>query len=75
MLTILNRLSIFFMNCISRDLDNKKYFYKSFSFGTWLSNLHVFSFGTWLLNPHVQTRHKILGLWNWLAYALAYMNK
>jgi len=35
------RLSILFTNCISRDRDNTKYFYTSFSFGTWLSNLHV----------------------------------
>jgi len=43
MFAILTRLSIIFINYISRNLDNTKilYFYISFSFGTWLSNLHV----------------------------------
>jgi len=37
-----NRFSNLFINYMSRDLDNTKiYFYVSFSFGTWLSNLHV----------------------------------
>jgi len=37
---ILSRLSVLFHK-LSRDLDNPKYFYISFSFGIWLSNLHV----------------------------------
>jgi len=38
--------SILFKNYISRDFGYAKNFYTSFSFGIWLSNLHV------------QTRHK-----------------
>jgi len=38
---ILSRLSILFINEILRDLDNTKYFYKSFSFDTRLSNMYV----------------------------------
>jgi len=38
---ILSRLSILFINYVLHDLDTQKYFYTSFSFGTWLSNLHL----------------------------------
>jgi len=39
---ILNTLSILFINYIYRmNLTTQKYFYRSFQFATWLSNLHV----------------------------------
>jgi len=38
---ILSKLSILFINYILRDLENTKIFHTSFSFGTWLVNLHV----------------------------------
>jgi len=41
MAAILSRLSILFINYISRDLDNTKLLLYKLSFGTWLLNLHV----------------------------------
>jgi len=39
--TVLSSLSILLIYYISRDLGNIKLLFTSFSFGTWLSNLHV----------------------------------
>jgi len=41
LLAVWSKLSIFFTNKILHELDNKKVFFTSFPFGTWLSNLHV----------------------------------
>jgi len=38
---ILKSRSILFINYLSRDFNNTKYFCTSFSFGTWLANLYV----------------------------------
>jgi len=40
---ILSRLSILFINYYCVTLTIQKYFYRSFSFSTWLSHLHVYA--------------------------------